>query len=107
MSKSWNRAFSPFLYSHILFHNGNSHILRDPELLHIFISNPRLVHVKGISFIVGPDNYPGKTEAAEVFWLVDVPDYSRYHRPRDRWARVYNGSLQKVVLRTPNIYHFE
>lgn len=105
MLKCWNQAFSHFLYAHILFHDGNAHILRDPELLSSFLSNPRVACAKALSFKLIEGSWAIGNHR-EVGRLVDAPGYGRMGDIRS-WAGVYNDSLQKIASKTPSLVKFE
>lgn len=105
MSRWWNETFSPFLYAHILFHDGNAHILRDPELLNTFLSNPRVIRAKGLSFRLIEGSW-AIGNSHEVGRLVDAPGYGRMGDIR-AWAGVYNDSIQSIVTKTPDLIGFE
>ncbi|KAG8160086.1 hypothetical protein KVR01_010723 [Diaporthe batatas] len=105
VSKLFNQAFSQFLYSSIVFHDGNAHILRDPEELIKFTSNPNLIYCKSLvvkliegSWAIGNHREVGR--------LVDAPGYGRLGDIR-HWAGRYNESIVKILSLTPNIYRFE
>lgn len=108
MSRWWNQAFSQYLFSHIAFHDGNSHILRDPELLNVFISNPRLARTKVLSFRLIEGSWAISTPRA-LGRLVDPPCFGRAGCLGDfrHWAGVYNDSMRKIALNTPALYRFE
>lgn len=105
VSRWFNYVFSQFLYSHILFHDGNAHILRDPELLQVLITNPRVARVKVLSFRLIEGSW-AIGNRREVGRLVDAPGYGWTGDTR-HWAGVYNASITKLVLMAPNIYRFE
>lgn len=105
VSRWWNHSFSPYLYSHVVFHDGNAHILRDPELLEIFVSNPRLAYAKALSFRLIEGSWAIGNHR-EVGRLADAPGYGRLGDIRC-WAGVYNDSMQRIALKTPSIYRFE
>lgn len=105
MSRWWNQTFSQFLYAHILFHDGNAHILRDPKLLDAFLSNPRIGRAKALSLNLIEGSWAIGNHR-EVGRLVDAPGYGRMGDIRS-WAGLYNDSLQKIALRTPSLVKFE
>lgn len=105
MSRLWNQLFSRFLYNHILFHDGNSHILREPELLSTFLGNPRLVYAKALSFKLIEGSWAVGNHR-EVGRLTDAPGYGRMGDIRS-WAGVYNEGVTRIASRTPHLVRFE
>lgn len=105
MSRWWNQLFSRFLYIHILFHDGNAQILRDPELLRTFLANPRVGHARALSFKLIEGSWAIGNHR-EVGRLTDAPGYGRMGDIRS-WAGVYNDSVAQIALRTPHLIRFE
>ncbi|KUI70447.1 hypothetical protein VM1G_11725 [Cytospora mali] len=105
VSKWFNHVFSQFLYSHIVFHDGNARMLRDPDLLSLLVANPRLNHTKALSFKLIEGSWAIGNHR-EVGRLVDAPGYGRMGDIR-HWAGVYNDSITKITSLTPNLYHFD
>lgn len=88
-----------------MFHDGNSHILRDSELLGTFLANPRMGHAKALSFKLIEGSWAIGNHR-EVGRLVDAPGYGRMGDIRS-WAGVYNDSVTRIALRTPRLIRFE
>lgn len=105
VSKFFNETFSQFLYSSIVFHDGNAHVLRDPERLGAFTSNPNLVYTKSLTFKLIEGSWAIGNHR-EVGRLVDAPGYGRMGDVR-HWAGTYNDSIVQILSLTPNIYKFE
>jgi hypothetical protein len=105
VSKFFNEIFSQFLYSSIVFHDGNAHVLRDPEQLEKFTSNRNLVCCKCLSLKLIEGSWAIGNHR-EVGRLVDAPGYGRMGDIR-HWAGRYNESVIKILSLTPNIYRFE
>lgn len=105
VSRWFNDVFSSVLYSHIVFHDGNAHILRSPELLHVLVTNPRLARTKALSFTLIEGSWAIGNHR-EVGRLVDAPGYGRLGDIR-HWAGVYNDSVTRVISVTPSLYRFE
>lgn len=105
VSKFFNTTFSQFLYSSIVFHDGNAHILRDPDQLAAFTSNPNLIFTKSLAFRLIEGSWAIGNHR-EVGRLVDAPGYGRMGDVR-HWAGTYNESVIKILSLTPNIYRFE
>lgn len=105
VSKFFNETFSQFLYSSIVFHDGNARILRDPELLGAFTSNTSLRFVKSLAFKLIEGSWAIGNHR-EVGRLVDAPGYGRMGDVR-HWAGMYNDSIIKILSLTPHIFKFE
>lgn len=105
VSKFFNETFSQFLYSSIVFHDGNANVLRNPEQLNQFISNTNLIHCKSLSFKLIEGSWAVGNHR-EVGRLVDAPGYGRMGDIR-HWAGRYSESIIKILSLTPNIYKFE
>lgn len=97
--------FSPFLYSHLVFHDGNAHLLRDPEQLKLLVSNHRLTFAKALTFNLIEGSW-AIGNAHEVGRLVDSPGYGRYGDIR-HWAWTYNESILCILRCMPNIVSFK
>ena len=104
MSKDFNAAFSPALYSHIVFHDGNAHTLRDPEHLKHLAANHRLRFTKALTLNLIEGSWAiGNTH--EVGPLVDPPGYGRCGDIR-RWAWTYNESILRILQHIPKLISF-
>lgn len=88
-----------------MLHDGNSHILRDTELLGTLLSNPRVGHAKTLSFKLIEGSWAIGNHR-EVGRLVDAPGYGRLGDIRS-WVGVYNDSVTRIVSRTPHLVRFE
>ncbi|KAJ4397844.1 hypothetical protein N0V93_002081 [Gnomoniopsis smithogilvyi] len=105
VSRRWNQTFSQFLYAHILFHDRNARVLRDPALLRTFLANPRVGCAKALSFKLIEGSW-AISNHRELDRLTDAQEYGGFGDIQS-CAGVYNDSIEKVVSKTPNLVKFE
>ncbi|KAH7416781.1 hypothetical protein BKA64DRAFT_656098 [Cadophora sp. MPI-SDFR-AT-0126] len=85
-NKSFNTAFTPFLYAELWFNEGNAHILLDQ--LEALLANTALKHTKILDFYLAP----GRLQ--------------REDKSDGELCQAFNEAIQAILGKTPNLTGF-